>query len=128
MALSVKRVESLRRVGRHGDGGGLVVKVNPSGSKSYQFRYKRNGRDRRMGLGPVDLVSLADARDWAAERTSFANEILEMALAHVIENKAEAAYRRGDLLDKRRQLMKAWADYCASPVSTAEVTPIRAGR
>jgi integrase len=54
-------------------------------------------------------------RDWAAERTSFSNEVCEAALAHVIKNKAEAAYRRGDLFDKRRKLMDAWADYCATP-------------
>ena len=54
-------------------------------------------------------------RDWAAERTNFANEVCEAALAHVIENKAEAAYRRGDLFDKRRKLMDVWADYCATP-------------
>ncbi len=54
-------------------------------------------------------------RDWAAESTHFANEVCEAALAHVIANKAEAAYRRGDLFEKRRQLMEAWAAYCASP-------------
>src|SRR5664280_762639 len=46
-------------------------------------------------------------RDWAAERTNFANEVLEMALAHAIGDKVEAAYRRGELLDKRRRLMDA---------------------
>jgi integrase len=54
-------------------------------------------------------------RDWAAECTSFPNEVCEAALAHVIENKAEAAYRRGDLFDKRRKLMDAWAAYCGTP-------------
>jgi integrase len=54
-------------------------------------------------------------RDWAAECTHFPNEVCEAALAHVIENKAEAAYRRGDLFDKRRKLMEAWAAYCAMP-------------
>ena len=54
-------------------------------------------------------------RDWAAECTNFTNEVCEAALAHVIENKAEAAYRRGDLFDKRRKLMEAWAVYCAAP-------------
>jgi integrase len=54
-------------------------------------------------------------RDWAAECSHFANEVCEAALAHVIENKAEAAYRRGDLFDKRRKLMDAWADYCLTP-------------
>ena len=56
-------------------------------------------------------------RDWAAECTNFPNEACEAALAHVIENKAEAAYRRGDLFDKRRKLMDAWAAYCATPAS-----------
>ncbi|RKP56612.1 tyrosine-type recombinase/integrase [Pararobbsia silviterrae] len=50
-------------------------------------------------------------RDWAAECTAFANEVAEMALAHSIRDKTESAYRRGDLLDKRRELMQAWADY-----------------
>jgi integrase len=56
-------------------------------------------------------------RDWAAECTQFANEVCEAALAHVIANKAEAAYRRGDLFDKRRKLMDAWAVYCATPMT-----------
>jgi integrase len=50
-------------------------------------------------------------RDWAAESTSFPSEVIEMALAHTIGNQVEAAYRRGDLLDKRRELMQAWAGY-----------------
>jgi integrase len=52
-------------------------------------------------------------RDWAAESTNFPSEVAEMARAHAIENKVEAAYRRGDLFEKRRRLMQAWADYCA---------------
>ena len=52
-------------------------------------------------------------RDWAAERTTFAREVAEMALAHAIPNAVEAAYRRGDLFEKRRKLMDAWAAYCA---------------
>ena len=50
-------------------------------------------------------------RDWAAENTSFNSEVVEMALAHTIGNQVEAAYRRGDLLEKRRELMQKWADY-----------------
>ena len=50
-------------------------------------------------------------RDWAAEETTFPNEVMEMALAHAIKNKAEAAYRRGDLLAKRRELMTSWSSY-----------------
>ena len=53
-------------------------------------------------------------RDWAAEETDFPSEVVEMALAHTIENDVESAYRRGDLLPKRRALMEAWAAYCGS--------------
>ena len=53
--------------------------------------------------------------------------MIELALAHSIKDKTEAAYRRGDLFDKREKLMAAWAAYCLAPVETAGVTPIRAG-
>jgi integrase len=53
-------------------------------------------------------------RDWAAEYTNISRDVVEMALAHVIEDKTEAAYRRGDLFDKRRQLMDEWARFCAA--------------
>lgn len=56
-------------------------------------------------------------RDWAAEQTDFPNEVVEMALAHTISNKVEAAYRRGDLFEKRRQLAEAWAAYCGGQSS-----------
>jgi integrase len=51
-------------------------------------------------------------RDWAAEQTNHQNHVVEMALAHTIGDKVEAAYRRGDLLQKRRELMEDWARYC----------------
>ncbi|CAN7208222.1 integrase arm-type DNA-binding domain-containing protein [Phenylobacterium sp. LjRoot225] len=54
-------------------------------------------------------------RDWAAERTRYPNHVVEMALAHVVGNKVEAAYRRGQLLDWRKRLMKDWATYCETP-------------
>jgi integrase len=52
-------------------------------------------------------------RDWASERTNFAREICEAALAHIVKDKTEAAYRRGDLFDKRRELMTTWAAFVA---------------
>lgn len=52
-------------------------------------------------------------RDWAAETTAYPSDVVEMALAHAVGNKVEAAYRRGDLFDKRRLLMTDWAGYCA---------------
>jgi integrase len=63
-------------------------------------------------------------RDWASEQTSFPHEVCEMALAHTIGNKAEAAYRRGDLFDKRRKLMDAWAAFC-EPQTSVKVVPLR---
>jgi integrase len=54
-------------------------------------------------------------RDWAGERTSFPREVAEVALAHAVGDKVEAAYRRSDLFDKRRKLMDAWAAFCAKP-------------
>lgn len=59
-------------------------------------------------------------RDWGAERTAFPHDVLEMALAHQISNKVEAAYRRGSLLDKRRQLMQAWANFSDAVSGEAE--------
>jgi hypothetical protein len=53
-------------------------------------------------------------RDWAAERTNYQNHVVEMALAHVIGDKVEAAYRRGELFAKRVRLMTDWARYCMS--------------
>jgi integrase len=63
--------------------------------------------------------------DWAAERTAYPREVVEMALAHAVENKVEAAYRRGDLFDKRRRLMDAWAGFCKGPAG-CNVAAIRA--
>ena len=59
-------------------------------------------------------------RDWAAETTAYPNHVLEMALAHAIANGVEAAYRRGDLFEKRRRLMDEWAGFCSSPTVEGE--------
>ncbi len=62
-------------------------------------------------------------RDWAAERTNFPHEVAEMALAHTVGDKVEAAYHRGDLFQKRRQLMEGWARF-SETTRSAEVVPI----
>jgi integrase len=64
-------------------------------------------------------------RDWASETTSFANETLELALAHTIKNKAEAAYRRQDQLEKRVRLMQLWQQYVETTVSTTKVSQLK---
>jgi integrase len=53
-------------------------------------------------------------KDWATERTNYANEVSEMAIAHAVGSKVELAYRRGDLFEKRRRLMADWATFCAT--------------
>jgi integrase len=69
---------------------------------------------RRMQRGELTVHGFRSTfSDWAAECTAYPREVVEMALAHTVENKVEAAYRRGDLFAKRRQLMAAWAGYCA---------------
>jgi integrase len=63
-------------------------------------------------------------RDWAGNETSYPRELIETALAHVIGDKAEQAYRRSDALEKRRQLMEAWASYCTADPAQ-KVVPFR---
>jgi integrase len=64
-------------------------------------------------------------RDWAAEATNYPRDVAEMALAHSISDKVEAAYRRGDLFEKRRRMMEDWAKFCSQPSINAAVLPIR---
>jgi integrase len=70
-------------------------------------------------------------RDWAGEETTFQREVIEMAMAHAIGDETEEAYARGDLFKKRRDLMDAWAVYCANPDGDAKsadnVVPFRSG-
>jgi integrase len=85
------------------------------------------GRYRRKPLSDTTMVKLlhrmgrldltvhgfrSTFRDWAAECTNFSREVAEMALAHTVGDRVEAAYRRGDLFNKRRQMMEAWAKHC----------------
>src|SRR5262249_28758891 len=107
-----------------------------SGSEGYVFAspsrrsraLSENTMNRVAKRLAVDLTAhgfRSSFRDWASERTNFPREVCEMALSHAIKNKTEAAYRRGDLFDKRQKLMAAWAQYAFSPV--AEVVKLRAG-
>lgn len=75
---------------------------------------------RRMQVEAVPHGFRSTFRDWCAERTSYPHEVAEMALAHAIGDKVEAAYRRGDLLEKRRRLMRDWAIYCSAPEPLGE--------
>jgi integrase len=84
----------------------------------------------RRRMGRADLTAhgfRSTFRDWAAERTNYPREVCEQALAHAIGDKVEAAYRRGDLFEKRRRLMQAWARWCSSP-QPAELVALSPGR
>ncbi len=70
---------------------------------------------RRMKVDAVPHGMRSSFRNWSAEETSYPNEVCEMALAHTVGNAVEAAYRRGDLFEKRRQMMNDWALFLASP-------------
>ena len=84
---------------------------------------------RRMGHGDLTAHGFRSTfRDWAAERTAYPRDVAEMALAHTIGDKVEAAYRRGDLFEKRTRLMQDWADFCAiipSEAGSDNVFPLR---
>lgn len=70
---------------------------------------------RRMDVPAVPHGFRSTFRDWAAERTTHPRELAEMALAHAIESKVEAAYRRGDMLERRRAMMREWAEFLGYP-------------
>ena len=77
---------------------------------------------RRMGRGDLTVHGFRSSfRDWTADQTNFPREVAEMALAHAVSDKVEAAYRRGELLRKRRQLMEAWARYTVTSAASAEL-------
>lgn len=83
----------------------------------------------RMGRDDVTVHGFRSSfRDWASERTNFPREVAEAALVHTVEDKVEAAYRRGDLFDKRARLMTAWAAYVekAEAKAPGHVVPMRA--
>ncbi len=79
-----------------------------------------------MGRGDLTTHGFRSTfRDWCAEQTNYPSEVAEMALAHAVGDKVEAAYRRGDLLQKRFSLANEWARYCARPAAKGgKVVPI----
>jgi len=81
----------------------------------------------RMGRDDLTAHGFRSSfRDWAAECTGFSGEVVEMALAHTVSDKVEAAYRRGDMVQKRRDLMEAWARYSETRPGE-NIRPLRPG-
>ena len=82
---------------------------------------------RRMGRGDLTAHGFRSTfSDWCAEQTNTPSEVREMALAHAVGDRVEAAYRRGDLFEKRRELADAWARYCSGSAAD-NVVSLRAG-
>ena len=79
----------------------------------------------RLGVADATVHGFRSAfRDSAGNETNFPREVAEAALAHVVGDKAEQAYRRSDALEKRRKLMEAWAAYCEPSSVREKVTPL----
>jgi integrase len=91
----------------------------PLSNMAFLMLLRRMGREGLTAHGFRSTFS-----DWCSERTNFPAEVREMALAHAVSDKVQAAYRRGDLFQKRRQLMEAWARFCAVLTATGQVVPI----
>lgn len=110
--LSSRALEILNECSEFSDG--VLVFPNLKNQKACSVNATRSLLH-RMGLENITTHGFRSTfRDWAGDETNFQHETIESALAHVIKNKAEAAYRRGNALEKRRKLMQAWADYCGS--------------
>lgn len=81
---------------------------------------------RRMERGDITAHGFRSTfRDWCSERTNYPRDVAEMALAHTVGDKVEAAYRRGDLFEKRRLMMRDWGKFCGKVQETADVVPIK---
>lgn len=111
----------------------LIEARKPLEGSPYVFPAPRGGQlsdmtlsavTRRMGAACVPHGFRSTFRDWVSERTSYPGDMAEMALAHTISDKVEAAYRRGDMLDKRRRMMSDWAKFCAKVEVKGDVIPM----
>jgi integrase len=113
----------------------ILVRLTDQRSGEYVFPGQRPDKPlsnmamemmlRRMKIENATVHGFRSSfRDWAGNETGYPRELIETALAHVIGDKAEQAYRRSDALEKRRNLMEAWANYC-EPKRLAKVIPIR---
>jgi integrase len=114
-----------------------IVREDTAVPSSLVFPGARRGRPlsheamlralRAMGRDDLTVHGFRSTfRDWCGDQTNFPREIAEAALAHNVGNKVEVAYRRGSALEKRRQLMAAWARYCATPAIGGEIVRLAA--
>ena len=138
--LSDRAIEILRQLPREEGNPHLFIGARASSSISgaamSALIERMNGEVERQGRARyadpkqdnADVVvhgARSTFKDWVSERTNYPNHVSEAALWHVVADKVEAAYRRGDLFEKRRRLMAEWARHCLSPAAGGDVVPMR---
>jgi integrase len=120
--LSDRAVELL---GQPPEGGGFIFHARKPSMPLYDAAMRKVLRAMGYGAGVLTAHGFrATFKTWATEKTNVQREVIEAALAHVVGGKVEQAYQRGDLFEKRRGLMNAWAAYCMAQPS-ADVIPLR---
>ena len=117
-----RATEILEEARKLGDGSPLVFTLG-GGHPIFDKRLRRLLRKLEIAAVPHGFRS--SFRDWVAEETDHPREVVEAALAHVVRNKVEAAYRRTDLFERRRRLMDDWAAYLADKSRDPEAEPAR---
>lgn len=122
--LSPRCLQILKQAEKLRDDTGLVFPGTKAGKPLSDATLSKLLRD--LGIQCVPHGFRSSFRVWAAEQTNIPREVCEFALAHVIKDKAEAAYARSDLFEKRRKLMDSWAQYLSS-TGSAKVTQLRKG-
>jgi integrase len=121
--LSDRAVELLRALPTEDHNGFVFIGPNPGTGIS---KMAMPPVLKRMGHNDITIHGFRSCfMDWAHEQSTFPKVVIDKALAHAIGDKAEAAYRRGDLLIKRRQLAEAWSRFCMSPAPAGAVLPMR---
>jgi integrase len=129
--LSVEALELLRGLYREGDSNDSYIFLSPRSGEPWSATALRAVMQ-RTGYSATPHGFRSSFSDWAHERTGHSNHTIELSLAHSIGAEAEKAYRRGDMLEKRRKLMEQWATYVTSPpaVQKAEgkIVPMGRGR
>ena len=123
VALSERAIELLRDLPTESGNNHVFIGPTPGAGLS---NMAMTAVLRRMGHGRITVHGFRSSfMDWCHECTSYPKVVIDMALAHTVGDKVEAAYRRGDLLKKRQALAEAWARYCAAPPATGVVVPLR---
>jgi integrase len=134
----LRTLQAVRTVGLRTPGADAEPSPADAKAQTYVFPGARPGKSlsnmamaallRRMDRGDLTVHGFRSTfRDWAGESTNYPRELAEAALAHTLKDKTEAAYARGDALEKRRRLMRDWATFCGRPfITDAAAAPIRA--